>query len=118
MMTEQQSLEHQKKLLEEKEELHTRIELTLKVIAQKKQETDLLKDQCKRSQMELKTRDKKITEMQKNCDIQEKELSQKRKSHNGVEKQAHTLEIGRAQIISEKEGLEQELLMRHSLYPA
>jgi chromosome segregation protein len=103
------------KLLQETEELHTRIESAIQKIAQHEREVELSQASFLKIQMDLKEQESTLYELKKRYEIQEKEILHWRKLASQLEKEAHALDVVLARDLSEREGIEQELLERHGL---
>jgi chromosome segregation protein len=65
--------------------------------------------------MDLKEQESTLYELKKRYEIQEKEILHWRKLASQLEKEAHALDVVLARDLSEREGIEQELLERHGL---
>jgi len=113
----QQSILHERKMREELEELRIRVETIVKTVAQQEKEGELIHASLYHLQQSVKEQEKTLGATKKECEIQEKELVQKRKLFTTLEKEAHAFEVIAAQDFSAKKSIEDELSARHGLMP-
>ncbi len=111
----QQSLVHEKKMLEEQEELKERSIAVIKTLGSNEEELERSKIQHKRLESALKEKERELFDAKKEGERYEKELNLKRKGLSPLEKEIHALEIALTQSSVEKNAIAEELSKRYQL---
>jgi chromosome segregation protein len=110
-----QSSLHEKKINQEIEELEASSNTIIQKIAREEKEFEWALELVKSTTVNLKEKDKKVTEIKKRHEIQEKELFSKRKSVLQLEKEKHVVETSLSHEFSQIQEIEGELFQRYSL---